>query len=229
MGTHQGPWILAWGRGYTSRPLDPPLGPWVHIKALGSSLGAVGTHQGHWILPWGRGYTSRPLDPPLGPWVHIKALGSCLGAVGTHQGLWILPWGRGQICPMATQGHRDAAENVGEQGRQHGRRQKGGGGSGVDPALRLAPPWSWRRRHRPQAPAGGRRPALPLMRGRKRHPPPPPRPTALVPHLPSPLGQPGGQAPGASWVWGRVAPTPRRGGCPAFWVGLCTGVSLMEH
>ena len=62
-----------------------PHPPWVHIKAFGSSLGAVGAHQGPWILPWDRGYTSRPLDPPLGPWVHIKAFGSSLGAVGTHR------------------------------------------------------------------------------------------------------------------------------------------------
>ena len=95
MGTYQRPWILPWGGGYASRPLDPPLGPWVHIKNFGSSLGAVGTHQGPWILPWGRGYASRPLDPPLGPWVQIKAFGSSHQAVGTHQGLWIPPWGRG--------------------------------------------------------------------------------------------------------------------------------------
>ena len=66
-------YLLPARRGYTSRPLEPPFGPWVHIKALGSSLGAVGTDQGPWILPWGRGYTSRPPFLPgagasLGPW-----------------------------------------------------------------------------------------------------------------------------------------------------------------
>ena len=99
----------------------------------------------------------------------------------------------------------------------------GGGGGGVGPAMRVALPWSRWRRRRPQAPARGRRPPLPLVGGRKGQRPP--RPIALAPDLPSPPGQPGGQAPGASWAWGCLAPMPRRGGCPAFWEGPCTGVS----
>ena len=137
--------------------------------------------------------------------------------------------GRGGSSPRqctATQGRRDAAENVREQRR----RPVGGaallGGLGG---------WVSRCRQRPRGSSGGggtheRRPGVaapppppPLVGGRKGQLPPP-RPIAVAPHPLSPPGQPGGQAPGASWAWGRLAPMPRRGGYPASWVVPCTGV-----
>ena len=68
-------------------------------------------------------------------------------------------------------------------------------------------------------------PSLPAVGGGEKGSASPPPDRGGLSSTEPPPGQPGGQAPGASWAWGRLVPMPRRGGCPVFWEAPCTGVS----